>query len=145
MLASMNPALLLFEKILRTNSLSITNARKKVFLALLGNEPQSMRDIERSINKSINRTSIYRVIELFDKLGLIHKVQIGWKYKIELSDVFVGHHHHISCLGCGKVIAIHEDKSIERLIHELAATHNIQRPVHQLEIQGYCEGCVATL
>lgn len=132
---------LLFEKILRNNSLHVTHARKEVFMALWNKEPQSMREIEKSIGQSIDRTSIYRSIELFNKLGIIHKVQMGWKYKIELSDIFIEHHHHISCLNCGKVIAIHEDEHIESMIHKLAETYKFTKPVHQLEIQGYCQRC----
>lgn len=137
----MDEALSLLEKVLRNNQYSFTDARKRVFVSLYGQEPQSMHEIELTIGKAINRTSIYRVIELFEKMGLIRKIQIGWKYKIELSDVFVEHHHHISCLGCGKIIVIHEDKRIEKLINKLALEHHIQSPVHQLEIQGYCKAC----
>lgn len=139
----MNDALILFEKILRHNSFHSTHARKAVFMALWNKEPQSMHEIEQSINGAIDRTSIYRSIELFTTLGIIHKVQMGWKYKIELSDIFIAHHHHISCLGCGRVIAIHEDERIENMIHELAKSYKFVHPVHQLEIQGYCEACAA--
>ena len=139
----MDEALLLFEKILRKNSFHITSPRKKVFLSLWDKEPQSMHELEKAVGKSIDRTSIYRAIELFNKLGIIHKVQMGWKYKIELTDVFIEHHHHISCLKCGKIIAIHEDSRMESLIKELAAANNIQNPVHQLEIQGICEKCAS--
>ncbi len=137
----MNKELLLFHKILRKNDLSVTNARKTVFLQLLGKEPQTMHELELAIGKKVNRTSIYRATEVFNRLGLVRKLQIGWKYKIELSDIFVEHHHHISCLGCGRVIVIHEDKKIEDLIREIATAHNVNRAVHQLEIQGYCQDC----
>lgn len=137
----MENALSLLEKILRNNSLNVTSARKTVFISLWNKEPQSMRDIEKSVASSIDRTSIYRAIELFNRLGIIHKIQIGWKYKIELSDIFVDHHHHISCLGCGKIIAVHEDAEIENLINEISKKHGFRQPTHQLEIQGYCADC----
>lgn len=100
-----------------------------------------MRDLEKTVASSIDRTSIYRAIELFGRLGIIHKIQIGWKYKIELSDIFVEHHHHITCLGCGKIIAIHEDTQIESLINEISKKQGFSQPTHQLEVQGYCAGC----
>lgn len=137
----MEEARRLFEKILRNNSLHVTHARGVVFAALWGEEPQSMHELESAVGGMIDRTSIYRSVELFNRLGIVRKIQIGWKYKIELSDIFTAHHHHISCLGCGKVIAIHEDRRIEDLISRLATAHQFTRPVHQLEIQGYCPAC----
>lgn len=137
----MNDALQLFEKILRNNSLHVTAARKTVFYALWDKEPQTIRDIEKTVASSIDRTSIYRAIELFGRLGIIHRIQLGWKYKIELSDIFVEHHHHISCLGCGKITAVHEDTQIENLISQISELHGFNQPTHQLEIQGYCTTC----
>lgn len=137
----MDDALLLFEKILRKNDLHITKARKALFEALWNSEPQTMHSLEEQLVPGIDRTSIYRSVELFTKLNIIHKLQIGWKYKVELSDVFVAHHHHISCLGCGKVVTVHENEAIEKIISDIAHANHFTRPVHQLEIQGYCREC----
>jgi len=35
--------------------------------------------------------------------------QIGWKYKLELSNAFQHHHHHLTCLQCGGVTPLPED------------------------------------
>lgn len=129
-------------EVLKANGLHVTNARKQVFLALHHKEPQSMNSLYQCLKDKIDRTSIYRTIALFEKLHIINKIYIGWKYKIELSDAFSDHHHHISCLGCGTIIAVKEDHRIEHLIAELAKKHNIYRPTHQLEIQGYCKRCI---
>ncbi len=137
----MQDALKKFEQILRKNGDSVTAARRQVFTALYGHEPQSMLELQKRLDGKVDRVSIYRAIELFSRLGIANKIQIGWKYKVELSDVFIAHHHHISCLGCGKVFAIHEDERIEQLIAEIAAANNITQPAHQLEIQGYCSRC----
>lgn len=130
-----------FESILRKDNAHVTHARKQVFAALYGKGPQTMNELAAALHGGVDRVSVYRAIELLGKLGIIHKIQMGWKYKIELSDVFVDHHHHISCLGCGKVFAIHEDERIERLIAEIAAANHLAQPSHSLEIQGYCEQC----
>ncbi len=89
----------------------------------------------------IDRASLYRAIGLFEKLGLVQRIYIGWKYKIELSDIFTHHHHHISCLACGKVVAITEEDEIEALIESLAKRHGFTTPSHQLEVRGYCADC----
>ncbi len=138
----MGEALKIFESILRRNGKHITRARLGVFKTLYDTTPKSMNELHRILKHDIDRTSIYRSVELFEKLGIIHRIQIGWKYKVELSDIFVEHHHHISCLQCGRVIAVKEDERLEILIREIARANNISRPVHQIEIQGYCERCI---
>jgi Fe2+ or Zn2+ uptake regulation protein len=78
---------------------------------------------------------------MFEQVGIVQRVYVGWKYKIELTDIFSHHHHHISCLGCHKLIAIKEDEQIEKLIQELATAHQVVAISHQLEVQGYCTTC----
>lgn len=94
---------------------------------------------------AVDRVSLYRIIRIFEQTGIAQRVYVGWKYKIELTDIFTHHHHHISCLGCHKLIAISEDAEIEKLIHELATKHQVIAKSHQLEVQGYCKDCQQTL
>lgn len=102
-----------------------------------------MHDLTERLDGVIDRASLYRTISLFEKLGIVHRIYIGWKYKVELSDVFLHHHHHISCIACGKVVPIKEEARIEQMFKELAAAYNFKAQGHQLEIQGYCERCTA--
>jgi Fur family transcriptional regulator, ferric uptake regulator len=135
-----SPAQLLY-KILKDNHYSVTEPRRMVFDLLWEQEPQTMHELCTRANGSIDRASIYRTIALFQKLGIVQRIIIGWKYKLELTDIFTHHHHHISCLGCGKITAITEDTEIENLIHTIARNHHITAARHQLEIQGYCTNC----
>jgi len=100
-----------------------------------------MHQLIMASDKLMDRVSVYRVIELFEKLGIAQRINIGWKYKIELSEVFLGHHHHMTCLTCGRVIAIKDHDTLERLITELSSTAGFTLTAHQLEMQGYCERC----
>ena len=134
----------LLYKVLRDNNYSVTKARKLVFDLLWDHEPQSMHDLVTGADSRIDRASLYRIIGLFEKLGVAQRLYIGWKHKVELSDIFSHHHHHIACMGCGKLIAIREDNEIEQLIHSLAKRNRMTAERHQLEIQGYCETCLAT-
>ncbi len=134
-------AVILLHKILKDNGYSVTEARKLVFDLLWDHEPQSIHDLYSRAEDGIDRASIYRTIGLFQQLGLVQKIIIGWKYKLELTDVFTHHHHHISCLGCGRVMSIQEDDEIESLIESFARKYKITADRHQLEIQGYCEPC----
>jgi Fur family ferric uptake transcriptional regulator len=88
----------------------------------------------------LDRASLYRIITVFEKLGIVQRINIGWKYKIELSDKFAEHHHHLTCLKCGRIIPINEDE-LEAFFEGLAHSHKFKPTEHQVEVQGYCETC----
>jgi Fur family transcriptional regulator, ferric uptake regulator len=128
-----------FKALLKQNGQSVTRARLAVFRALLGQEPLSMPHlVERA--GGTDRASVYRAVELFERLGIVHRLNTGWKYRLELTDKFNEHHHHLTCLNCGRTIAMNESEP-EQLISNLAAAHNFKPSAHQIEIQGLCEGC----
>lgn len=135
-------SLVLLQKILKDNGYSLTRPRQIVCELLWNEEPRSIRELTLRSQDLIDRATLYRTLDLFEKLGLIRRVYIGWKHKIELSDIFTHHHHHhISCLGCGKVVAITEDAEIERLIYGISQRYGFTKPSHQLEVAGYCPEC----
>lgn len=88
----------------------------------------------------LDRASLYRIITVFEELGIVQRINIGWKYKIELSDKFAEHHHHLTCLKCHKVIPINEHE-LESFISNLAGSHEFKPVEHQIELQGYCKDC----
>jgi Fe2+ or Zn2+ uptake regulation protein len=133
----------LFKKILTDNGYHVTKAREATFKILVSSEPQSMSEILRKAEGTVDRVSVYRNIDVFEKVGLVHRIYIGWKYKLELSDKFIGHHHHLSCLKCGKVIDIEDEKHIDQFIQDIAHTFGFQPRRHQFEIDGYCSDCQA--
>lgn len=101
-----------------------------------------MHELAARSEDKLDRTSLYRTIGLFEKLDIVRRIYIGWKYKVELSDVFTHHHHHIVCTQCGKVVAMTEDKQIEQLIMALAGRYGFAADSHQLEISGQCSECL---
>lgn len=139
----MDDQLQILNDILRRHGYSTTKARRFIFELLVDQEPQSMHDIFIKTDGKVDRASLYRIIRIFEQTGIVQRVYIGWKYKIELTDIFTHHHHHISCLGCHKLIAIREDEDIEKLIQAVAKKHHVQATSHQLEVQGYCQNCQA--
>ncbi len=136
-----NEATTLLHKILKDNGYSVTVARTVVCQLLWDKEPQSMHDLAENSRTLLDRASLYRTISLYEKLGIVQRIYIGWKYKIELSDIFSHHHHHISCQSCGKIVAITDEDHIEQLITDLAMRHGFQAQNHQLEIRGLCAAC----
>jgi Fur family ferric uptake transcriptional regulator len=130
-----------FKVLLKSHGQSLTSARMAVFSALLGQEPLAMHDLVARV-PDIDRASVYRAVALFERLGIVQRLNTGWKYKLELSDKFADHHHHMTCTQCGTTIAINENE-LEELLGRLAATYGFMPTGHQLEIQGLCRVCLS--
>ncbi len=78
----------IFASILKGNGYSMTAPRRAVFDTLSGHESMNMSDLTKSVANICDRASVYRTVELFEKLNIVQRIAIGWKYKIELSDIF---------------------------------------------------------
>ncbi|MEI9914001.1 MAG: Fur family transcriptional regulator [Candidatus Saccharibacteria bacterium] len=124
----------------KDNGLSVTKQRLLVYELLENREPITMYELYDLTAGRLDRASLYRIINVFEKLGIVQRINIGWKYKIELSDKFSEHHHHLTCFNCHKVIPINE-KELEVFISGLSDAHNFKATEHQIEVQGYCEDC----
>jgi Fur family transcriptional regulator, ferric uptake regulator len=126
--------------ILKDNGYSVTQQRLYVFKLLEGKEQLSMNELYTLARSKLDRASVYRTVALFERLGIAQRVNIGWKYKIELSDRFAEHHHHLTCLNCHKVIPISEQE-LESFIKGLSERYQFNPIDHQVEVQGYCKAC----
>jgi len=127
---------------LKKHRQSLTGARLAVFKALENKEPQTMREIVAACAGKADRASVYRTVALFERLGIAQRLQIGWKYKLELSDAFHRHHHHLTCLSCGRTFPLPEDRQLEAGLHSLSRAQGFLMKDHQLEIQGLCKDCI---
>lgn len=125
---------------LKSHGYSFTKPRRQLFATLQAHESQTMHQLVAHC-PDMDRATVYRNIELFEELGVVQRLQIGWKYRLELTDSFVHHHHHLSCTKCGAVIALVEDAELETRLLALAAANNFQANDHQLEIRGLCSAC----
>jgi Fur family ferric uptake transcriptional regulator len=130
-----------FRNLLKAHGYSVTSARLVVFDVLIGREPMSMHDLVDEA-KSIDRASVYRAVELFEQLSFAQRIYSGWKYKIELTDTFMGHHHHLTCIACGRTVPMSQQE-LEGFIDALAKQHGFTSTAHQIEIQGLCPTCQA--
>lgn len=129
---------------LKANGYSLTQPRKALFSALQSGKPRTMRQLTLDLSSIMDRASIYRTVELFEKLGVVTRLQTGWKYKIELSDMFAPHHHHITCTSCGKEVSFDEPDGLLTVLDEIALAHGFSNDDHSLEITGLCPNCRAS-
>ncbi len=134
----------MYEKLsetLKNHGYSLTKPRQTVFAALQSGTPRSMRELTLDLSSVIDRASIYRTVALFEELGVVVRVNQGWKYKIELSDIFEPHHHHVTCTNCGKSISFDEPDGLDEILTAIAVDHGFVAENHSLEITGRCASC----
>lgn len=131
-----------FEKILKQNSMYITRQRNLVF-SLLSSEskPISLPQIAKKLQKELDLVTVYRTVDSFEKLGIVKKVYAGWKYKIELSEKFRPHHHHLTCSSCSGVIDLDHEPELERALTKISRKYSFRIDSHEFELYGLCKKC----
>lgn len=128
------------EKILKENGRSVTRQRLMVFNVLREiDQPITTVELAKKL-PGLDKVSVYRTVELFENIGLIHRIWHGFKSKVELSEAFSPHHHHFTCVKCGKIIGLKSDK-LERDLAEFESEHGFKLTHHSVELSGYCTDC----
>lgn len=129
-----------FKKICKRKNIRITTPRKQLFTVLFNAErPLFLSEINKSC-QSIDRSSIYRTLELFRSKGIIDSVPMGFKKRYELASPFRPHHHHFICNQCHTIIEI-KSPTLEKLITHISDKHHITITGHIFELHGLCEQC----
>ncbi|TAH35847.1 transcriptional repressor [Candidatus Saccharibacteria bacterium] len=121
---------------------NLTKPRLTVFHAMQGSGPLTMHELVGRCEE-VDRATVYRTVGLFEELGIVERLQTGWKYRLELSGLFHDHHHHATCLHCGISLPLPEDILVEEQLIRLARGHGFHMQRHQLELQGLCAACEA--
>ncbi len=129
------------QTVLAANGSSLTTPRIIIFKTLQVHGPLTIVDLIQHAGTSLDRASVYRSVLLFEKLGIVKRLQLGWKYRIELGDQFQPHHHHMYCLHCGATVELPEDTVLEARLRSLTDDHGFLPEDHQIEIRGICAVC----
>jgi Fur family transcriptional regulator, ferric uptake regulator len=129
-------------EILKNNGYSVTTARQLVFSMLKShNHPVTMNELIRKLTGKVNRASVYRVVAVFEETRVLNRVQLGWKYKLELSDKFQYHHHHLSCSVCGTIESFQETPELLVEMKKISYSLEYELQNHTLELTGVCKNC----
>ena len=129
-----------FKEILTKKGASITKPRLAVFSTLSSaNEPLKTGSIAK-LTPEVDRTSVYRTLELFSKLHITTTITRGWTTFTELAEPFKEHHHHIICRNCKKTESI-ESESLEDILQLTAAKFSYTLEHHTVELTGLCNNC----
>ena len=91
--------------------------------------------------RDVGLASIYRALELLERLRLARRVDAGEGVaRYEPVDPAGAHHHHLVCDVCGEVAAF-EDVELERAIARLADRVSYSVDAHDVTLRGACPAC----
>jgi Fur family transcriptional regulator, ferric uptake regulator len=97
----------------------------------------------REDGSNVGLASIYRALELLERLGLIKRFDIGEGVaRYEPAHPGGEHHHHVVCDSCGMVEPF-EDDALERAIQGLSERVDFSVAAHDVTLHGECPACRA--
>jgi Fur family ferric uptake transcriptional regulator len=127
---------------LKKAGLKITLPRMKI-LEILESSTQrhlSAEDIYRTLiaaNDDIGLATVYRVLTQFETAGLVERHHFeGGQAVFEINDG--GHHDHLVCMKCGKVVEFF-DETIEERQHAIAKEKGFELTDHSMILYGLCD------
>lgn len=131
-----------FKEILEKHRLRVTTQREALYQSLAGhNQPVSLKRLASSLSDHMDQVTVYRNLDLFENIGVVNKVYTGWKYRIELSEQFRPHHHHMTCTSCGDITTISLGNRMEKAMESFGEKHGFTITDHQIELSGLCKNC----
>lgn len=128
------------EHALKASKLKVTKARLAVGAALehagMPLKIESLYELLPTPRPDL--VTIYRVLEQFEKVGLVRQVDLRHGH----THYEWGHNHHITCESCGTIFPI-EEKSIEKTLHSIADKYKKEITItdHAVEFFGICKNC----
>jgi Fur family ferric uptake transcriptional regulator len=87
---------------------------------------------------AVNITTIYRTLDLLDRIGLVHHTHLGHG-----APTYSAHEHehvHLVCHQCGAVMEL-PTELMGGLVAELADRHGFTLDVSHLALSGICANC----
>lgn len=131
---------------LRQAGLKRTQARLTVLAVLEDSDGHiTSAEILERVNQrdpSIGRASVFRTLDALTRLGIVRPVYLETSMTPAYILLHDGHHHHIVCTACHRVIEI-SGCGLDEMIDDIQAKHNVRLTGHLLEFYGLCEWCAA--
>lgn len=131
----------------------ITSTRKNI-IEILHNtqEHLSVEDIFKKtlkINSTIGLTTVYRTLDLLEKMGIVQKFVLGdgkARYELINNPNGKGHHHHLVCVKCKTIIDYSdfikdEIKLVNTTERGLLKKYNFKITNHIIHFYGLCGKC----
>ena len=92
---------------------------------------------------SIGRATVFRTLDLLVQIGIVSKTTQGGSVPTYVL-MTGGHHHHLICTHCQRVIEF-PDCGLSPLLALLEAQFGFHAESHLLEVYGVCQNCLSLL
>ena len=134
-----------FKNKLSTNNFKLTRQREDILEVLLENprchfNAEELHDKVKKENPEIGLATIYRTLELFCELDILHRLDFDSSYKSYELNIDEKHHHHLICVQCGQITEFN-DQVLEEFENNLEENHNFEIKNHRIKFFGYCAQC----
>jgi Fur family ferric uptake transcriptional regulator len=87
----------------------------------------------------LNISTVYRTLELLHRLGLVTETDLGGG-RVRYHPADKGHHHHLVCQECGRVIDL-DESVMDSLKQVLQKDYNFTPDIRHLALFGTCADC----
>lgn len=129
---------------LRQHGYKLTPQRRVVLETIVSSQdhltPAAIYEKVHQDQPNIGLVTIYRTLEILDKLGLICEVHAGGSCRSYLVRRPSEHHHHLICSDCGVVVDF-TDCDLGELGQRLSRQTGFEIRSHLLEFLGRCQNC----
>ncbi|WP_347490504.1 Fur family transcriptional regulator [Desulfoscipio sp. XC116] len=136
-----------FESVLRSSGYKLTAQRQallEIIEATKGRHlcTEEIFDEVRKNFSSIGLATVYRNLQLFEKLGLVHHILLGdGCMRFQIIDAQEKHrHHHLVCEICSGVMDVEEDM-LETIEKKLLLEMGFTVRDHKVQFFGICKEC----
>jgi len=130
--------------ILRENGFKLTPQRRALLKVIAEHHdhlsPEDIYNKTRDEYPGIGRVTIYRTLEILQKLDLVCRVHGEEGCRSYMMRRPTGHHHHLVCSGCGKAVDF-TGCDLSELMERLAQETGFIIEGHLLEFSGRCKEC----
>jgi len=132
------------ESLLKRNSMSVTDSRKKI-LKLFLDQPGALAhgDIEKRAGEKFDRVTIYRTLQTFVDKGVIHTIPTAdnsIRYALCKDDCSEGHHHdhhiHFVCDNCGNTYCLDDIVTPDIKLPKGYSAEHVE-----VVVEGICKNC----
>jgi Fe2+ or Zn2+ uptake regulation protein len=131
------------QRAFRAQGLRLTQPRRAIFqIVATSGEHLQVAEVHRRASRlapGIGLASVYRTIDLLNRLGLVKRVHVDHRHR-HYASATEDHGHHLVCNGCGRVVEF-SDCQVERLAKILARRTRFVIEGHSIELYGRCPDC----
>jgi Fur family transcriptional regulator, ferric uptake regulator len=119
----------------------VTPQRLVILDALRPGEHLSADDVFARVEPllpAVNRSTVYRTLELFNELGLVSVTDLGGGARV--FELIAEPHHHLICHRCGALLEL-DDDLVEPLRAGIRARYGFAPAIDHLALFGFCASC----